>query len=190
MKTFQEFMVECTYIQEKSLSRVVSTMKKGGTGIVSASRGDNTKKQNQAASDQLVRRIKGAGLPGPTKASGVYHEKDHGEQKEKSFVVSSGKKGKRKFKKTLQKLGQAGGLKHKRNQPTDSKKKDQDSVLIKQGKGTDAKASWLGTSRRSDADPKLGKKYDQGKMTTRNASGKIKPGEGATRIGKKNLQFR
>ena len=62
--------------------------------------------------------------------------------------------------------------------------------MIKQGKGTDAKASWLGTSRRSDADPKLGKKYDQGKMTTKNASGKIKPGEGATRIGKKNLQFK
>src|SRR6056300_471851 len=101
MKTFKEFIAECTYIQEKSLSRVVSTMKNKGTGIVSASRGDNTKKQNQQASDQLVRRVKGAGLPGPTKASGVYHEKDHGEQKEKSFVVSSGKKGKRKFKKIL-----------------------------------------------------------------------------------------
>jgi len=190
MKTFQEFMTECYDIQEKSLGRVVSTMKKKGTGIVSAARGDNTKKQNQAASDKLVRRIKGAGLPGPTKVSGVYHEKDHGEQKEKSFVVSSGKQGKKKFKKTMQKLGQSGGLKHKRNQPSDSKKKDQDSVLIKQKKGTDAKASWLGTSRRKDADPKLGKKYDQGKLTTKDASGKIKPGEGATRVGKKNLQFK
>ena len=134
---------------------------------MSAARGDNTKKQNQAASDKLVKRIKGAGLPGPKKVSGVYHEKDHGEQKEKSFIVSSGKQGKKRFKKTMQKLGQAGGLKQKRNQPADSKKKDQDSILIKQKKGTSGKASWLGTSRRKDADPKLGKKYDQGKMNTK-----------------------
>ena len=90
----------------------------------------------------------------------------------------------------MKKLGQAGGLKHKRNQPADSKNKDQDSVLIKQKKGASGKASWLGTSRRKDADPKLGKKYDQGKMDTKGASAKIKPGEGATRVGKKNLQFK
>lgn len=185
MKTYRQFIEE-----SKSLSRVVSTMKKKGTGIVSAARGDNTKKQNQAASDKLVKRIKGAGLPGPKKVSGVYHEKDHGEQKEKSFIVSSGKQGKKRFKKTMQKLGQAGGLKQKRNQPADSKKKDQDSILIKQKKGTSGKASWLGTSRRKDADPKLGKKYDQGKMNTKDAGSKVKPGEGATRVGKKNLQFK
>ena len=185
MKTYRQFIEE-----SKSLSRVVSTMKKKGTGIVSAARGDNTKKQNQAASDRLVRRIKGAGLPGPTKVSGVYHEKDHGEQKEKSFIVSSGKKGKRSFRDTFRKLGQEGGLKHKRNQPANSKEKDQDTVLIKQKKGTSGKASWLGTSRRKDADPKLGKKYDQGKMNTKDAGSKVKPGEGATRVGKKNLQFK
>ena len=87
----------------------------------------------------------------------------------------------------MQKLGQAGGLKQKRNQPANSKNKDQDSVLIKQKKGTSGKASWLGTSRRKDADPKLGKKYDQGKMNTKDAGSKVKPGEGATRVGKKNL---
>ena len=100
MKTYRQFIEE-----SKSLSRVVSTMKKKGTGIVSAARGDNTKKQNQAASDKLVKRIKGAGLPGPKKVSGVYHEKDHGEQKEKSFIVSSGKQGKKRVQKNHAEVG-------------------------------------------------------------------------------------
>jgi hypothetical protein len=44
------------------------------------------------------------------------------DQKEKSFVVPSGKMGKRKFKKLHLNLGQEGGLKQKRNQKPDSKK--------------------------------------------------------------------
>ena len=76
---------------------MVSTLKKKGTGIVSAARGDNTKKQT-TASDKLVKRIKGAGLPGPKKVSGVYHEKDI-DQKEKSFIVSSESRVRRDSKK-------------------------------------------------------------------------------------------
>ena len=56
--------------------------------------------------------------------------------------------------------------------------------------GLQSRASWLGTSRRSDADPKLGKKYDQGKMSTRDANSPLNPGEGATIVGKKKLQFK
>lgn len=177
-------------IDESSLSRVVSKTKKGGIAIMSSDRGDKTNKEKQQRSNTLVKRIRGAGLPGPTKVKGAYHEKDHGEQTEKSFVVGSGKQGKRKFKKTVTKLGQEGGLKHKRNQKPDSKKDDQDSVLIKQKPGNDSKASWLGTSRRSDADPKLGKKYDQGKLSTKDANKSLKPGEGATIVGKKKMQFK
>lgn len=178
------------YIDETSLSRVVSKTQKGGISIMSSDRGDKTNKEKKERSKRLVNRIRGAGLPGPTKVKGAYHEKDHGEQTEKSFVVGSGKTGKRKFKKLVTKLGQEGGLKHKRNQNPSSKKDDQDSVLIKQKSGLGSKASWLGTSRRSDADPKLGKKEDQGKLSTRDANKPLKPGEGATKVGKKRLQFK
>ena len=191
MKTFREFMVECCSIQESSLSRVVSKIKGGGTAIISAERGDKTNKQNQQASSRLTKRIRGAGLPGPTKVQGAYRETGTtSDQNEKSFVVGAGKMGKRKFKKTVSKLGQEGGLKHKKNQKPDSKNNDQDSVLIKQKPGLKSKAFWLGTSGRSNADPKLGKKYDQGTLSTRDASTPLKPGEGATKVGKKKLQFK
>jgi hypothetical protein len=190
MKTFQEFMVECSYIQEKSLSRVVSQIEKGGTAIISAARGDLSNKENRKRSKQLDKNIRGAGLPGPTKVKGAYHETGHGEVTEPSRFVKSGTAGKKKFKKLVTKLGQEGGLKHKRNQKPDSQKRDQDSALIKQKPGLKTKASWLGTSRRSDADPKLRKKYDQGKLSTKDANSPLKPGEGATVVGKKKLQFK
>ena len=191
MKTFQEFVLECFDLQEKSLSRIVSKTQKGGIAIISPDRGDKTNKENQKASSRLTSRIRGAGLPGPTQVQGAYRETGTTEdQREKSFVVPSGKMGKKKFKKVASKLGQEGGLKQKRNQNSNSKNDDQDSVLIKQKPGLKSKASWLGTSRRSDADPKLGKKYDQGKMSTRDANSPLKPGEGATIVGKKKLQFK
>ena len=191
MKTFKEFVLECHDLQEKSLSRIVSKIEKGGVAIVSSDRSDKTNKEKHQRSDRLVKRIRGAGLPGPTQTKGAYRETGTTEdQTEKSFVVSSGKMGKRKFKKVASKLGQEGGLKQKKNQEPNSKEGDQDSVLIKQKPGLKSKASWLGTSRRSDADPKLGKKYDQGKMSTRDANSPLKPGEGATIVGKKKLQFK
>ena len=191
MKTFQEFVLECFDLQEKSLSRIVSKTQKGGIAIISPDRGDKTNKENQKASSRLTSRIRGAGLPGPTQVQGAYRETGTTEdQREKSFVVPSGKMGKKQFKKVASKLGQEGGLKQKRNQKSNSKNDDQDSVLIKQKPGLKSKASWLGTSRRSDADPKLGKKYDQGKMSTRDANSPLKPGEGATIVGKKKLQFK
>ena len=191
MKTFQEFVLDCFDLQEKSLSRIVSKTQKGGIAIISPDRGDKTNKENQKASSRLTSRIRGAGLPGPTQVQGAYRETGTTEdQREKSFVVPSGKMGKKKFKKVASKLGQEGGLKQKRNQKPNSKNDDQDSVLIKQKPGLQSRASWLGTSRRSDADPKLGKKYDQGKMSTRDANSPLKPGEGATIVGKKKLQFK
>jgi len=137
------------YIDETSLNRVRSKSEKGGMAIMSAQRGDKSKKENKARSKQLEKDIRGAGLPGPTKVSGRYTENPGTAQEkkvgEKSHVVSSGKMGKRKFKKAVEKLG---------------KKYDQDSVLIqRKPKGS---ATIKGTSKTSW--PGKGKNVGVGKM--------------------------
>ena len=107
MKTYKEFM------QESSLSRIKSKSDKGGMAILSGSRGDKSKKENQARAKQLDKDIRGKGLPGATKVTGSYVEKgDDGKEKkvkERSHVVTSGKMGKRKFKKTVKALGKKYG---------------------------------------------------------------------------------
>jgi hypothetical protein len=136
------------YIDETSLNRVRSKSEKGGMAIMSAQRGDKSKSENKARSRQLERDIRGAGLPGPTKVSGRYTENPGTPQEkkvgEKSHVVSSGKKGKRAFKKAITKLG---------------KKYNQDSVLIqKKPKGG---AQLVGTNK---SWPGEGKRVKVGKM--------------------------
>jgi hypothetical protein len=148
MKTFQEFIAECCSIQETSLNRVRSKSEKGGMAIMSAQRGDKSKTENKARSKQLEKDIRGAGLPGPTKVSGRYTENPGTPQEkkvgEKSHVISSGKKGKRAFKKAVTKLG---------------KKYNQDSVLIqKKPKGG---AQLVGTNK---SWPGEGKRVKVGKM--------------------------
>ena len=107
MKTYKEFM------QESSLSRIKSKSDKGGMAILSGSRGDKSKKENKARAKQLDKDILGKGLPGATKVTGSYVEKgDDGKEKkvkERSHVVTSGKKGKRKFKKAVKALGKKYG---------------------------------------------------------------------------------
>ena len=107
MKTFQEFM------QESSLSRIKSKSDKGGMAALSASRADKSAKENRARAKQLDRDIRGRGLGGATKVTGSYVEKgDDGKEKrvkERSHVVTSGKMGKRKFKKTVKALGKKYG---------------------------------------------------------------------------------
>ena len=86
MKTYKEFM------QESSLSRIKSKSDKGGMAILSGSRGDKSKKENQARAKQLDKDIRGKGLPGATKVTGSYVEKgDDGKEKkvkERSHAVS------------------------------------------------------------------------------------------------------
>ena len=110
MKTFQEF---CSQLDESSLSRIKSKSDKGGMAVISGSRGDKSKKENKARAKQLDRDIKGKGLPGATKVSGRWTEnsgtKDEKKVKERSHVVTSGKKGKRKFKKAVKSLGKKYG---------------------------------------------------------------------------------
>ena len=162
MKTFKQFL------DESSLSRVVSKSKKGGTAILSGSRADKSPKENKARAKQLDKDIKGKGLPGATKATGRYTEKDDKTGKEtkvreRSHIVSSGKKGKRAFKKAIKSLG---------------KKYGQDSVLVQKKKGT----AGLTATRKGG----LGDKKSV-------ALGKMRPGrpdkEGDTTVKKKPLSY-
>ena len=145
MKSFKEFL------NESSLSRIKSKSDKGGIATMSASRADKSKKENKARAKQLDKDIKGKGLPGATKVTGSYVEKgDDGKEKrvkERSHVVSSGKKGKRAFKKAVKSLG---------------KKYGQDSVLTqtkKTGTLSATRKGGLGKSKNI----KLGKFKPQGK---------------------------
>ena len=146
MKTYKEFM------QESSLSRIKSKSDKGGMAIISGSRGDKSSKENKARAKQLDKDIKGKGLPGATKVSGRWDETDDktgktSKVKERSHVVTSGKKGKRKFKKAVKALG---------------KKYGQDSVLTqtkKTGTLSATRKGGLGKSKNI----KLGKFKPQGK---------------------------
>ena len=108
MITFKEFM------QESSLSRIKSKSDKGGIATLSADRGKLSRKENQKRSQQLQKDIRSRFGRGPTKLKGSYDEKDEktGETrkvKERSHVVTSGKMGKRKFKKTVKALGKKYG---------------------------------------------------------------------------------
>jgi len=107
MKTFKEFM------QESSLSRIKSKSDKGGIATLSGSRDDKSKKENRARAKQLDKDIRGKGLPGATKVTGSYVEKDKSGKekkvKERSHVVTSGKMGKKKFKKAVKALGKKYG---------------------------------------------------------------------------------
>ena len=146
MKTFREFL------DESSLSRIKSKSDKGGIALMSASRGDKSAKENRERAKQLDKDIRGRGLGGATKVTGSYMEKgDDGKErkvKERSHVISSGKKGKRKFKKEVKKLG---------------KKYGQDSVLTQT-----KKTGTLSATRKGGLGPKtkgigVGKFQPQGK---------------------------
>ena len=168
MKTFKEFL------EESSLSRIKSKSDKGGMAVISGSRGDKSKKENKARAKQLDKDIKGKGLPGATKVSGRWDEKDDNtgkttKVKERSHVVSSGKKGKRAFKKAVKSLG---------------KKYGQDAVLTQTKKTGTVSATRKGG---------LGKD-SQGRNVKRIKAGKFKPGqtspEGDTQIKGKTFAYK
>ena len=112
MISFKEFMIECSQIDESSLSRIQSKSKKG-IAVMSASRGDKSKAENRARAKQLDKDIRGTFKRGATKVTGSYLEKgDDGKErrvKERSHVIDRGKMGKRKFKKAVKKLGRKYG---------------------------------------------------------------------------------
>ena len=155
MKTFNEF---CSQLDESSLSRIKSKSDKGGIATMSASRADKSAKENRARAKQLDKDIKGKGLPGATKVTGSYVEKgDDGKEKrvkERSHVVTSGKKGKRAFKKAVKSLG---------------KKYGQDSVLTQT-----KKTGTLSATRKGGLGKKPKNKRPLG-STKRVGLGKFKP---------------
>ena len=158
MKTFQDF---CSQLDESSLSRIKSKSDKGGIATMSASRADKSKKENKARAKQLDKDIKGKGLPGATKVTGSYVEKgDDGKEKkvkERSHVVTSGKKGKRAFKKAVKSLGKKYG---QDSVLTQTKKTGTLSATRKGGLGTKPKDKRpLGSTKRVG----LGKFRPQGK---------------------------
>ena len=125
MKTFRDFIDD---IQESSMSRLKSQSDKGGTEVMSASRGDKSSKENRARAKKIDKDIRSKFGKGATKVSGRYMEKDEktGKErrvKERSHVVQSGKMGKRKFKKAVKSLG---------------KKYGQDAVITQQKGNKDA----------------------------------------------------
>ena len=170
MKTYKEFIED---IQESSLSRIKSKSDKGGMAIISGSRGDKSAKENKARAKQLDKDIRGKGLPGATKVSGRWDEKDDDtgkttKVKERSHVVTSGKMGKRKFKKTVKALG---------------KKYGQDAVLTQT-----KKTGTISATRKGG----LGKDK-QGRNVKRFTAGTMKPGrtspEGDTKIKGKTCTY-
>ena len=171
MKTFKEFL------EESSLSRIKSKSDKGGMAVISGSRADKSKKENKARAKQLDRDIKGKGLPGATKVSGRWDEKDDDtgkttKVKERSHVVTSGKKGKRAFKKDIKALG---------------KKYGQDAVL------TQTKKTGTLSATRKGGLGKQQKTKTKEVNVKRSGVGKFRPGrsssEGDTQIKKKTFTY-
>ena len=127
MKTFSQFVLDCS-LDESSLSRIKSKHDKGGVAVMSAQRGDKSSKENKARTKSLDKDIRGKFGKGATKVQGRYTEKDDktGKErkvKERSHVITSGKMGKRKFKKAVKSLG---------------KKYGQDAVITQQKGSKDA----------------------------------------------------
>ena len=171
MKTFKEFL------EESSLSRIKSKSDKGGMAVISGSRGDKSAKENKARAKQLDRDIKGKGLPGATKVTGRWDEKDDDtgkttKVKERSHVVTSGKKGKRKFKKAVKSLG---------------KKYGQDAVL------TQTKKTGTVSATRKGGLGKKPKTKTKEVNVKRAGVGKMRPGrsssEGDTKIKNKTFTY-
>ena len=174
MKTFQEF---CSQLDESSLSRIKSKSDKGGMAIVSGSRDGKSKKENKVRAKQLDKDIRGKGLPGATKVTGRWDEKDKKtgkvtKVKERSHVVTSGKKSKRRFKKDIKALG---------------KKYNQDAVLTqtkKTGTLTATSKGGLGKKQKTKTKQVNVKRAGVGKMRPGRSST-----EGDTKIKKKTFTY-
>ena len=171
MKSYKEFL------NESSLSRIKAKSDKGGIATMSASRADKSAKENRARAKQLDKDIKGKGLPGATKVQGRWDEKDDktgktSKVKERSHVVTSGKKGKRAFSDTIKKLG---------------KKYGQDAVLTQK-----KKTGTLSATRKGGLGKKPKNKRPVGSTKTVGV-GKFRPGrsseEGDTKIKNKTFTY-
>ena len=147
MKSFKEFL------NESSLSRIKSKADKRGIAIMSADRGDKSRKENKARAKQLEKDIRGKFGRGPTKVKGSYLEKDEktGKErkvKEKSYVIDRGKMGKKDFKKKVKKLG----IKHKQDSVLTQTKKTGTLHRTRKG-GLDKKGENVGRFKPQGKNP-------------------------------------
>ncbi len=132
-------------IDESSLSRIKSKSDKGGMAVLSATRTGKSSKENKARNKQLDKDIRGRGLPGATKAKGKWEGGS-----ERSHIVTSGKQGKRKFKKKIESLGK----KYKQDAViTQSPGKSATLTRTRKG-GMDKKRSSIGKMRPGRSNPK------------------------------------
>ena len=53
MKTFTEFVLECSSLTEGGMSRVVSHSKSRNTAVLTATRGDKSNKENKKSNNEL-----------------------------------------------------------------------------------------------------------------------------------------
>ena len=84
MKTFRDFIDDVRdELEESSMSRLKSQSDKGGTAVMSASRGDKSSKENRARAKKLDKDIRGKFGKGATKVQGRYTEKDDKTGKER-----------------------------------------------------------------------------------------------------------
>ena len=147
MKSFKEFL------NESSLSRIKSKADKSGIAIMSADRGDKSRKENKARAKQLEKDIRGKFGRGPTKVKGSYVEKDEktGKErkvKEKSYVIDRGKLSKKDFKKKAKKLG----IKHKQDSVLTQTKKTATLHRTRKG-GLDKKGENVGRFKPQGKNP-------------------------------------
>ena len=147
MKSFKEFL------NESSLSRIKSKADKRGIAIMSADRGDKSRKENKARAKQLEKDIRGKFGRGPTKVKGSYVEKDEktGKErkvKEKSYVIDRGKLSKKDFKKKAKKLG----IKHKQDSVLTQTKKTATLHRTRKG-GLDKKGENVGRFKPQGKNP-------------------------------------
>ena len=166
MKTFSEFLLECSSLNEEGMARVVQHSKNKSTAVLTAQRGDKSKKENKKSNKELRKKIRSHGY-GYKEVKGEYPEKDDkGNTKtvrEPSVVVNAPKKRKKylKFKKQMKRLG---------------KKYNQDSVITKRGSKD---ATLHPTNKRAG---KKGSKL-----------GQVRPGKtgpyGHTKVGKKTYTY-
>ena len=83
MKTFSNFVLECSRLDESSLSRIKSKHDKGGVAVLSASRGDKSNKENRERAKSLDRDVRSKFGKGATKVTGRYTEKDEKDRRGK-----------------------------------------------------------------------------------------------------------
>ena len=108
MKTYKEFMLECSQLNEGGLARQLSKAKTKTTGHISADRGSSESK-NRAKRKGLEKDLKKKGM-GYKKTTGSYKYDDGSTGKEVSYSTSPAKgQSKRNFGKTMRRLGRKHG---------------------------------------------------------------------------------